>query len=375
MLARRCIFVLPLFLCLFSSLALAQDVREWTDANGKKLEGKFLELTAEGNVRINSNGQFFSIPITAFSQADQDYARQQQKAKENMAPKEPVIDKSDMTLFDNREWSDFRGDSVKAKYVRMHEGYVILLQGNKAHKLSFYTLSTEDQKYLRGHLTKRGEADEILTREKMEEADPDVHKELDMFQRMRSPTTVGGTRPGPGPGGMTNNSSRGPAYVPPPFDPNNSTEPFDPSTEPTSNNSAGTANPGQPGSMPEATIPSEANNSGFGSNTEGTSMPSNNYSQPGAQPQNGGNNSSPGFGGRFDSVEPGYCPNCRQQLPKGIGPGDHCPRCNVFLESWVTPGNGPPVEPWYERYHVIYIVGAAIVIIGGLGLLSKKFYS
>ena len=372
MLARRCIFMLPLLLCFLSTAVFAQEAREWTDLNGKKLNGKFLELTAEGNVRINSDGQFFSIPITAFSQADQDYARQQQKVKESMTPEQPMIDKSDMTLFDYRQWSDFRGDSVKAKYVRMHEGYVILMQGNKPHKLSFYTLSADDQKWLRGHLTKRGEANEILSREKMEEDDPEVHKELDQYAGMRSPTAGGMTRPGTG--GMVDNSSRGPAYVPPPFDPNNSTEPFDPSQ---SNDTIGMTNPDQtnrPGMMPATSFPSDSNNSGFGSNTDGTPMPPVNNGQPNVTQNQTGGNSSPGFGGRFDSVQPGYCPNCRQQLPKGIGPGDHCPRCNVFLESWVTPGNGPPVDPWYVRYNVIYIVGGAIVAIGGLGLISKKFY-
>lgn len=379
MLASRHFLCVPLLICLFALTASAQEVREWTDASGRTLSGKFLELTSENNVRIDSNGEIFVIPLTAFIEADQQYAKQQQANASKPKPMtKPRIDKSDESLFENRDWSDYKDESIKAKFVRMHEGYAILLQGANAQKVSFYILSKKDQDWLRAHLQKRGEEDQIIPREEMELDDPAVHKELDQYVVRRSGIPSGGQT-----GAGQTADSRPPAYVPPttpayqpptgmitsggnPSSPttSNPVDAFDPNNQGGNNNSANTT----PGS---------------GEGASGTGMVAANTPDNGGADANSqaGGGSSPGFSSRFrnnnnnsNGVPPGYCPNCRMQLPQGVGPGDHCPRCNVFLEEWVTPGTGPPVEPWYERYPIIYIVGGAIVAIGGLSLISKKFY-
>lgn len=373
MLASRHFLCVPFLICLFAIGVSAQEVREWTDANGRTLSGKFLELTAENNVRIESNGEIFVIPLSAFVEGDQQYAKQQQaNASKPMTPPKPKVDKSDETLFENRDWSDYKDESIKAKFVRMHEGYVILLQGANAQKVSFYILSKKDQDWLRAHLQKRGEVNQIISRQEMELDDPNVHKEMDQYVARRA-SLPGNTQQGNNqPGG-----SRPPAYVPP------ANPPYQPPAE---NMNAG----GSPTSPTSSDPGTPVNPNQGGNNSENTNTPDNGFGEgmvaanstntggSDANPQTGGGGSSPGFSDRFrnksNGVKPGYCPNCRMELPQGVGPGDHCPRCNVFLEEWVTPGTGPPVDPWYVRYPVLYIVGGAIVAIGALSLLSKKFY-
>lgn len=381
MLASKNIALVPLFFCLFATFAMGQDTHEWTDVNGKKLRGRFLELTPENNVRIETDTDVFVIPLNAFSEEDQKYARMQQgSATKKPAMETPKVDKSDTTLFENREWTDFRDRQVKAKFVRMHEGYVILLQGATGHKISFYVLSDEDQKWLRDHLRKRGEEEQILPRLEMELAAPDVHKELDQYRSYRS-SIAGNSNAGSNPApGNTQNSSRPPAYVPP------ETPAYEPPSDMIANqgNGGGTTptssvpyNPN--GSrMPESTISTPE--SGFGTDANGEPIVAANTPANGSFDSNAqsGSSSSPGFGNRFrgnsNGVQPGHCPNCRKELPQGVGPGDHCPRCKFYLDSSVSPGTGPPVEPWYVRYPVFYIGGGLIVAIGGLSLLSKKFY-
>ncbi|PQO27359.1 hypothetical protein C5Y96_17610 [Blastopirellula marina] len=375
MLASRHFLYVPFLICLFALTASAQEVREWTDANGRTLSGKFLELTSENNVRIDSNGEIFVIPLTAFIEADQQYAKQQQANASKPKPMtKPRVDKSDESLFENRDWSDYKDESIKAKFVRMHEGYAILLQGANAQKVSFYILSKKDQDWLRAHLQKRGEEDQIIPREEMELDDPTVHKEMDQYVVRRSSITGSGQ-----PGGTQPTDSRPPAYVPP------TSAPYQPPTATMNSggNPAGTtsSNPTPPFDPNQSGNNNSTNTPGSGEGASGTGMVAANTPNNGGTDANSqaGGDSSPGFSSRFrnnnsNGVPPGYCPNCRLQLPQGVGPGDHCPRCNVFLEEWVTPGTGPPVEPWYERYPIIYIVGGAIVAIGGLSLISKKFY-
>ncbi|MBA2113747.1 hypothetical protein [Bremerella alba] len=144
---------------LLASCAIAAEVRTWTDASGKTLSGSLEEITSDGKVKINSNGQTFTIPLERFSEADQEYVDSQKGRMEEEETSTRRRRKSD--LFDYRQWKDKDDNEVKAKYVRIFEGQVVLLQGRTAHKLSFYDLSEEDQIYLRGELETRGEANQI----------------------------------------------------------------------------------------------------------------------------------------------------------------------------------------------------------------------
>ncbi|QDU76057.1 hypothetical protein Pan97_31020 [Bremerella volcania] len=146
------------FACLLSSV-MAAEVRTWTDSSGKTLSGSLEEVTSDGKVKIKSNGQTFTIPIERFSDEDQKYIDSQKEEMEKEDSPSRRRRKSD--LFDYRQWKDNQDNEIKAKYVRMFEGQVVLLQGRTAHKVSFYDLSDEDQVYLRTELEARGEESQI----------------------------------------------------------------------------------------------------------------------------------------------------------------------------------------------------------------------
>lgn len=147
-------FVLGLLI----SCATAEEVRTWTDTSGKTLTGSLEEVTADGKVKISSNGKSFTIPIERFSDEDQKYI---DSHKDEMEDESPTRRRRKSDLFDYRQWTDKQDNEIKAKYVRIFEGQVVLLQGRTAHKVSFYDLSEEDQAYLRGELEARNEADQI----------------------------------------------------------------------------------------------------------------------------------------------------------------------------------------------------------------------
>jgi len=145
---------------LLTSSIWAAESRTWTDSSGKTITGELEEITDDGKVKIQSNGQTFTIPIERFSEADQDYI-DSQKDRMEKEDETPTRRRRKSDLFDYRQWKDKDDNEIKAKYVRIFEGQVVLLQGRTAHKVSFYDLSHEDQLYLRGELQDRGEDGQI----------------------------------------------------------------------------------------------------------------------------------------------------------------------------------------------------------------------
>ncbi len=62
-----------LFLLLQNFLSAEEPIRTWTSSDGRTLEARFIEQVGS-NVRIkNEAGREFTLPITRFSQADQEY--------------------------------------------------------------------------------------------------------------------------------------------------------------------------------------------------------------------------------------------------------------------------------------------------------------
>ncbi len=57
-----------------------------------------------------------------------------------------------------RKWSDRAGNSMVAKFVRIHEGKVVFLRAGKVVMVPFDDLVAEDQKFLRDDLDKKGQA-------------------------------------------------------------------------------------------------------------------------------------------------------------------------------------------------------------------------
>ncbi|MBN2024289.1 MAG: hypothetical protein JW809_16010 [Pirellulales bacterium] len=57
-----------------------------------------------------------------------------------------------------RTWTDCHGKTLSAKFVRVHEGKVVLLYGGQPLTLPFAKFSEEDQQYIRNLLAARGKA-------------------------------------------------------------------------------------------------------------------------------------------------------------------------------------------------------------------------
>jgi len=189
-------------LLLLAALAADEPSRTWTSGDGRTLEGAYVRVDGDNVVIRMASGEV-SVPIERFVLADRFYARKQaalQRAiEEEKAGKEdqpsappavrnPVPEKAPRwpasnDNFDNadenvavplngesktglkgdREWTDGRGNKMKARFVRMHQGNVIL-QGRKLETVPFYNLSDDDQGFLRMNLEALGQADQIPNR-------------------------------------------------------------------------------------------------------------------------------------------------------------------------------------------------------------------
>ena len=57
-----------------------------------------------------------------------------------------------------RPWTDSTGRKIEAKFVRVHQGKVVLLQGKKVVQVPFYNLSEADQQFVRDELDKAGKS-------------------------------------------------------------------------------------------------------------------------------------------------------------------------------------------------------------------------
>jgi len=294
-------YLLPVVFCLlFASFGLA---REWTDTAGRKVKGDFIELTEDGKVQLNVDGKILSIPLYRFSQADQEHIdalknRQQAPPEEKVdnpfnsssvpnpfesggsepvkSPFEPEestpvrssapginaigarpVDSSDSDELDRRDltkvrtWVDSSGNTIKAKYIRIHNGMVILSQSGRVVQSDFYKLSPGDQKFLRDHLTAIGQ-DHSIPAPPATIQTPEV---TGPPQLAGGNTPIGGYNPGrgttPPTGASTPPYSPGgavtpPAYTPPPYDPGANTP--NPGSMAGRNNPAGTSSPYSPGS-------------------------------------------------------------------------------------------------------------------------------
>jgi hypothetical protein len=62
-----------------------------------------------------------------------------------------------ITPLSAREWSDRFGNSTSAKFVRVHDGQVVLLRGGKVIMVPFNDLVDGDQRYVREQLEREGQ--------------------------------------------------------------------------------------------------------------------------------------------------------------------------------------------------------------------------
>lgn len=156
-----CRFAASLLLVgLVVSFLNAAEVRTWTNNKGQTLTGSLVEVTDDGHVKIDCDGKVYTLAVDVFTDVDQEYIKNH-KDDDASSSSPRTRRKSDLTSF--RTWTSSTGMEIRAKFVRIHEGKIILLQGRKSHHVTFYELSEEDQKYLKEEMDARGESDLLAT--------------------------------------------------------------------------------------------------------------------------------------------------------------------------------------------------------------------
>ena len=177
-----------LFACLTCCTVLAEvrvqaadKVRTWTDVQGRTMQAEFVR-EVDGDVSFLKDGKLIILPLERLSEADQKLIRELEASKVVPADEKPAgalpafVDptvRPEKALGDlgtngskgdsaeTRVWTDIRGNKFTGKFVRVHEGFVVLLRGERTMTLAFYTLSAADQGYVRELLTARGESNLI----------------------------------------------------------------------------------------------------------------------------------------------------------------------------------------------------------------------
>ncbi len=176
-----------LLVCLFNlSLVSAQEVRTWTDVDGRKMQAQFVR-EVDGDVTFIKDGKLITFPLDRLSDDDQKHIREAEtgkKVEEAATPagaprKEASADTSlspsdsgstsesktsltkERTDAETRTWRDFRGRQTVGKFVRMHQDNVVVLSGARAVSIPYYSLSRPDREYLRELLTALGEAAQL----------------------------------------------------------------------------------------------------------------------------------------------------------------------------------------------------------------------
>jgi len=69
---RISICALILLFCL--GLSANEPIRTWTDAQGRKIQAKLINFS-EDTVTLEMNGKEFALPLSLFSETDQEYAK------------------------------------------------------------------------------------------------------------------------------------------------------------------------------------------------------------------------------------------------------------------------------------------------------------
>lgn len=313
-------FVLSsLLLGLTFAAASAAEVRTWTDTSGKTVTGKFIELTENGEVKIEANGKTYDIPLTRFSDTDKKYVESQNKKNARQY--------SDLMGY--RQWTDSEGTEIKARYVRMHDGEVVLMQGKTGHRVDFYKLSKEDQDYLRGALTARGEAG-------------DIPEEPVTRSTGAGYVGTGGLGSGgqPLPGGMSNSGFTAPGILPRGGNTMNPTRMGNqtPSAYAPPSNDNFAAEQARRHEEARRQLEERQEADRLRREEEARQREERRKEQQEQMIARSSGPAAPGIhGSSMSSMPQGQkiliCERCHHELPPGIGAGSSCPNCGIFLAA------------------------------------------
>ena len=154
---------------LFASSTLSAQIRTWTDNAGRQVKAKFGGVNGD-NVVLVQGLKRVVVPLNSLSDADRAYiaAKQggdagQEPDAEDDQPNAQVKQLGKMER--DRTWHDSRGKTIKAKFVRVHDGNVILKQGVRIQKIPFDKFAANDQETIKQLLQEDGLDDVVASLE------------------------------------------------------------------------------------------------------------------------------------------------------------------------------------------------------------------
>lgn len=305
-----------------------------------------------------------------------------------------------------RTWTDAQDRTVTAEFVRINNGNVVLKQNNgKVISVPFYSLSDDDQEFVRELLEAKGQGSQVprkrpsgfdLSTQKNAPGVPLGAGNMPLGANAAGANAGGAAPPLGGPGRMPPGMNAagghqagapfpGGPLTPPGTTPNGGTlTPPGMPGAPLGSNPAGVNPAGTPGSYPGAgmmpgmnprsgTTPMPGTN-GPGMPPLGSTYPQNNSSPPagpiGVSPV------TPGMGGpgvpQMQWVETKTCEKCKKEVPSTSKAGDHCPHCGTYW-GYETGQNG--TKTYAVGYRAGKVIGGIIFLLALVGTGIKKLMS
>lgn len=383
-----------LALSVFATIAQA---RTWTNQDGKQIEADYVSVDEERVTLRLAEGREVKIKIATLSSDDQIFLQAillKRKAKnatittdDDTNPSEAASDLSSSSLpkaeshdtddaddepkslakssspkkkkYENRVWNDRLGNKMTAKFIRMQGSSVMVLKAGRATPVDYFTLSTEDQEYLKTILEEAGTPELIPTPPVVNNpnnalagnmgapnmAPPNMAMPISPAPNMNpgprpsypSPNMSASTAGGYSPPGMRPN--RPPTYSAPSMPPSSSTATYNPPMMPSSPNMA-----------PAYSSP------------------------PPMMSSSGGTRSS--YNPPMHSFVPTYqrikkCSRCMKQVPSHLSAGDSCPHCGTYFGRDDTNGRTAALS----AYALGRIIGGGmitLIILGVIGTVIRK---
>lgn len=350
---------------LVAVVAAVTEARTWTNYQGKTIEAEFVRL--EGvNAVLQMNGREFPYPLSQLSEADRQYVFQQAAGvtppvapaeSEPVNPFTPVENdgpndgpgddaedddrdggddssaRSSSGVARTRFWTDNLGNQIRAKFIRIHDGNAILMQGRKLVPCPIQNLSAADRQYVRELLEARGETD-LMPSEEILASARNAYSE----EGGEGATDMGAGRP----------------YNPPePFRPPG----FTPGAElagnpmpPDASNPADTLADNPMPEQPESYAASGSRSNSF----------SGHFGPSFSDPANMGDASPVSMQPNLPEVHvpdvtftpPSfpqqqleyYCSNCKKTVPEHVN--DRCPHCGIYFSYVEGPGGSRKYNGW-----------------------------
>lgn len=159
-------FAFCLAILILSGICSQAHARIWIDSEGRSVDAEFISFDGANVFLRRPSGETLEVAFSKFSDSDKKrivVLRDQALKTASDPTVAGMTDDKDASdtpteaevrreLSRSRKWTDKDGNQIQAKFVRIFEGNVILLQGNKGHNVEFYELCEVDQAYLRDQM-------------------------------------------------------------------------------------------------------------------------------------------------------------------------------------------------------------------------------